>query len=151
MIKEKHAFRYRGKTIYINLEDIKIKRGKLKSSDLKIHDAYVDQYDNLLLLVDYGEELATNSEGCHFWISSKQISASKIESYSDQMNKFVDTNNPEKLLCNTTKLYTLPCNKKTRTVGIFLACYTCGLIASYKVKKRQYLIYLLIEICLPAY
>jgi len=36
------------------------------------------------------------------------------------------------ILCYSTKKFTLPCNKKTRTVGIFLAVYDCGLIASYK-------------------
>lgn len=128
-LKEKHAFKYRNDTIFINLEEIVVKRGRIKQSDLIIYDAYVDQYDNLLLLVDYSKEEA----GSYFWVSAKQISAAKIESYSEQLRQLMNTSYLQDLSCNSTKIFTLPCNKKTRTVGIWLACYTCGLIASYRV------------------
>jgi len=42
------------------------------------------------------------------------------------------TSYKEKSDCNNSKKFTLPCNKKTRTVSIFSAVYDCGLIASYK-------------------
>ena len=128
-IKQKYAFKFMDGTVYLNLEDISIKKGKIKDKNLKIHDAYIDQYDNLLFLVNYGE----NDVVSHFWITSKQITASKIENYSEQLKNILNITSIDDLKCNSTKIFTLPCNKKTRTVGIWLACYTCGIIASYKV------------------
>jgi len=134
--KEKYAFKYRNGTIYIDLDDIVVRKGKLRKNELVIYDAYVDQYDNLLLLVDYGEK----ENDIFFWITSKQIEASKIDKYIEQMKNVFDLNTTDGLSCNSTKIFTLPCNKKTRTVGIWLGCYTCGLIGSYKVKPCLYLI-----------
>ena len=34
--------------------------------------------------------------------------------------------------CNCSKDFTLPCNKKSRTTGVLLSVYNCGIIASYK-------------------
>ncbi len=72
-----------------------------------------------------------------FWVSAKQISSSKIIEYTNQLkeheisnNNFFNKNDPD---CNSSKLFTLPCEQKCRTVGIFLGVYNCGLIGSYKV------------------
>lgn len=104
-------------------------KGKIKQNDLQIHDAHIDQNDNLLLLVDYKNDL----DASFFWISSKQMSSARIESYSRNLEAFLHLKSTDNLACNSTKIVTLPCDKKTRTVGIFLACFNCGLIASYKV------------------
>jgi hypothetical protein len=129
--KTKFAFKYKNGTVYIDLEDIVVRKGKIKKNELIIYDAHVDQYDNLLLLVDYGEKEVDS----YFWITSKQIEASKIEKYTEQMKKVLHLSTIDGLSCNSTKIFTLPCNKKSRTVGIWLGCYSCGLIGSYKVRS----------------
>ncbi len=83
------------------------------------------------MLVDYGEKEVDS----YFWITSKQIEASKIEKYTEQMKKVLHLSTIDGLSCNSTKIFTLPCNKKSRTVGIWLGCYSCGLIGSYKVRS----------------
>ena len=107
----------------IDITTIKIRIGKIKNDGLVIHDAFIDKNDIVLLLVDYKD---SNS---FFWISSKQILASKVESYIDQLKAFEYEDSRS---CNSSKLYTLPCLKKTRTVGMFLACLNCGVISGYR-------------------
>jgi len=107
----------------IDISKITAKRGKIKNEGLTIHDTFVDKNDVLLLLVDYTEIMS------HFWVTSKQIMASKIESYIEQLKDFQQH---DKLTCNSSKLYTLPCLKKTRTVGMFLGCFNCGIINGYR-------------------
>lgn len=109
------------------MEDIIIKRGKIRNESLIIHDAYIDAEDRILLLCDYND---CQKENSFFWVSSKQIQASKIENYIDQLKHLTDKN--ESISCNSSKKYTLPCNKKSRTVGVFLAVFNCGIICSYK-------------------
>lgn len=123
----KHGFRYRnGTTIYLELELIKCTTGKLKSENLIVYDAFVDQNDKLLFLVNYSDV-----ETLPFWKSEKQILASKINDYIEQLKSFKDVSTSDSL-CNSSKQFTLPCNKKTRTVGVFLACYNCGIIAGFR-------------------
>lgn len=107
----------------IDITTIKTRIGKIKNEGLVIHDAFIDKNDILLLLVDYKD---SNS---FFWISSKQILASKVESYIDQLKAF---EYEHRRSCNSSKLYTLPCLKKTRTVGMFLACLNRGVISCYR-------------------
>jgi len=107
----------------IDISTIKPRIGRIKSDGLIIHDAFVDSNDNVLILVDY------SSSESHFWVTSKQIMASKVENYIDQLKSFEKHDDST---CNSSKLYTLPCLKKTRTVGMFLGCFNCGIIAGYR-------------------
>lgn len=93
---------------------------------MTVYDSYVDQDDNLLYLVDYNEEIIDKNN--IFWVSYKQIQASKVASYLDQIKQLMNVDQT----CNSSKMLTLPCIKKNRTVGVFLGCYNCGIIASYK-------------------
>lgn len=129
--KEKQAFRFNDSTIYIDPEEIKITRGKIQNNNLVIHDAYVDRHDNVLLLVNYPGQMKDKNN--FFWISNKQLAASKIEKYINQLKELLNLKSINNITCNSTKIYTLPCPKKARTVGIFLAVNNCGIIGSYKV------------------
>ena len=111
--------------------------GKLKKEGLIIHNAWVDQNDNTLLLVSYSDKINSSKIEDFFWVSAKQISSSKINEYTNQLkeleisnNNLFNKNDPD---CNSSKLFTLPCEQKCRTVGIFLGVYNCGIIGSYKV------------------
>ena len=105
----------------------------LKKTGLVINDAWIDQNDNLLYLVNYQESYKSIKSEDFFWVSSKQLGAAKINEYNNQLQSSINNDIQNDIICNSSKLYTLPCNKKCRTVGIFLACYNCGIIASYKV------------------
>ena len=127
MIDNKQTFRYRNKTILFDLNTIKPKIGKIKNENLIIYDSFINQSDVLLLLVNY-----SNLNSDPFWVTSVQIQASKVDNYIDQLKAF---QKDDKLLskeCNSSKQYTLPCDKKTRTVGLFLGCFNCGIIVSYR-------------------
>ncbi len=119
----RYAFRYRKSTLMIDISTIKPRIGNIKSDGLTIHDTFVDSNDILLILVDY---LSSES---HFWVTSKQILASKVESYIDQLKALEKHDDST---CNSSKLYTLPCLKKNRTVGMFLGCFNCGIISGYR-------------------
>ncbi len=81
-----------------------------------------------MFLVDYGE--SDNFLDSYFWVTEAQICASEVRNYIEQLKNFLGPG--ERYECSSSKKFTLPCKKKTRTVGIFLAVYDCGLIASYK-------------------
>ena len=125
-IANKQAFKYRSKTLFIDLTTIKPKIGRIKSENLVIHDAFIDRHDTLLLLADYSDEM----NEVYFWVTSKQIMATKINSYIEQLKNFQKKDN--EVTCNSSKIYTLPCVKKTRTVGVFLSCFNCGIISGYR-------------------
>ncbi len=110
-----HNFNYRDKKIAFYLEDIEIKKGKLKSQKLKIYDSFVDIYDNLLLLVDYEEEIKNNEPPPCFWVTAKQISGNKITAYVDKLREYLSKNHTETSSCNSTKviLFSLHCSDPT--------------------------------------
>lgn len=94
-IGNKQAFKYRSKTLLIDLTTIKPKIGRIKSENLVIHDAFIDRHDTLLLLVDYSDEMNED----YFWVTSKQIMATKINSYIEQLKNFQKKNN--EVTCNS--------------------------------------------------
>jgi len=124
--EQNQRFMYKdGTSVEIALDDIKPRVGRLKSDNLIIYDAFIDKNDNLLLLVNY-----TESEDSFFWVTKNQIKASKIDSYIEQLKKFEKKSETSE--CSSSKKYALPCNKKSRTVGMFLGVYNCGIIVSFK-------------------
>ena len=124
--EQTHRFKYKnGTAVVVALEAIKAKVGKIKSENLIIYDAFIDKNDTLLLLVNYSD-----SESEFFWVTQKQIKASKVVSYIEQLKMFEKPTNFNP--CSSSKKYTLPCNKKARTVGMFLGVYNCGIIVSFK-------------------
>ncbi len=125
LIGDKYTFRYRKKTMLLDLNTIRPKVGRIKYENLVIHDSFVDRNDNVLLLVDYSDD----STGTFFWVTSNQILATKVEAYIEQLKNFKKDVDPS---CSSSKIYTLPCVKKTRTVGMFLSCFNCGIIAGYR-------------------
>jgi len=77
-------------------------------------------------LVDYSDDLT----GSFFWVTSNQIMATKVEDYIEQLKNFKKDVEPS---CSSSKLFlTIPCVKKTRTVGMFLSCFNCVIIAGYR-------------------
>lgn len=109
----------------VELKSIKTRVGRIKGENLTIYDAFLDRNDTLLLLVDYSNDLTET----FFWVSSNQIISTKIENYIEQLKQFqLD----QVSSCNSSKMYTLPCVKKTRTVGLFLSVYNCGIISGYR-------------------
>lgn len=121
--EQKKAFRYRDSTVYIDLNSIKPRVGQIKKENLIIYDSFIDKNDDLLLLVNY-----SNVKTDYFWVTKKQIQASKVDAYIEQLALLI----PSDYLCNSSKLLVLPCIKKSRTVGLFLGVYNCGIIISYK-------------------
>ena len=160
-VGDAHACRYKGKTIYFKLNDIKPKigpihyvllffnkirfecrfisnyllifhLGRIRSLNLVIHDSYVTQDDVLLFLVDYNEYPDDGKK--LFWVTMKQIQASQVNSYIDQMKLFINNEN----FCNSSKLLTLPCEKKTEPLWFFLLATIVELlflIKKYSVMK----------------
>lgn len=118
-------FKYRETTLMINIEEIKPRLGRMKNKGLVIHDIFINQDDINLFLVDY-EDSHQNS---WFWATEKQIQSVNVKAYLEQISKFKDEYDTIFRNCKATYA---PCYKKSRTVGIFLACYNCGIIANYK-------------------
>ena len=126
-MEKAQAFRYRNNsTVYINLDEIKPRQGNIKKEGLIIYDAFVDLEDRLLLLVNYQD----SNDHSLFWVSESQIKSSNVAAYIKQLENF-ETRDFDQA-CNSTKIYTLPCKKKARTVGMFLGCFNCGIIVSFK-------------------
>ena len=71
---------YRDSTVYIDLNSIKPRVGQIKKENLIIYDSFIDKNDDLLLLVNY-----SNVKTDYFWVTKKQIQASKVDAYIEQL------------------------------------------------------------------
>ena len=65
------------------------------------------------------------SDNSPFWATENQIPNSILKSFLTESQK----NN---ISCKTLKSFALPCDKKSRTVGEFLAVYNCGIICGFR-------------------
>ncbi|CAF0969181.1 unnamed protein product, partial [Brachionus calyciflorus] len=111
------TFKYGDKLLKCNVSQIQPKVGRVKTDDLIIFDSYVNKKDQVLYLV-------SNETNMPFWVTENQIPKSFIDFF------FKNTNNPEN--CQTLKSLCMPCEKKNRTVGEFLAVFKCGIICGFR-------------------
>lgn len=123
---EQLTFKYADKQLKCNVSQIKCKQpGKLQEQNLIIHDSFIDQNDKIFYLVNY-----ENKDP--FWAGEKQIPSNVLNFYLTNL-KSVDTET-----CNSMKKFTLPCEKKVRTVGVFLATFNCGIVIGFKeILKKE--------------
>ncbi|CAF1137419.1 unnamed protein product [Brachionus calyciflorus] len=74
-------------------------------------------------LVYYNDE-------CPFWANKAQVPADIIEKYEKKQNKPVS-------FSKNQKNYIEVCKNKDKTDGVFLGCYNCNIIASFKEINRN--------------
>ena len=86
-----------------------------------IHDSFVDQDDRLLFLISYKNEPENI-----FWLTENQLSAAKRLDFTEVMKEAT------KIKVDGSKLFTLPCEKKARTVGLFVGMTNCGMIINFR-------------------
>lgn len=67
--------------------------GQIKKENLVIYDSFIDKNDDLLLLVNYSD-----AKTDYFWVSKKQIKASKGVAYIEQLALLI----PNDYLCNSS-------------------------------------------------
>ncbi|CAF1017018.1 unnamed protein product [Brachionus calyciflorus] len=128
-VDEKMTFNYEDKQFKCNVSQIKCRQpGRLEGKNLKIHDSFIDHNENLFYLVNYDYEDP-------FWAGEKQIPHSVIDNFLSNLKRdIIDS-------CNSMKKFTLPCEKKNRTVGVFLATFNCGIVCGFKeILKKETLI-----------
>ncbi|RNA24790.1 hypothetical protein BpHYR1_001525, partial [Brachionus plicatilis] len=127
---EKHAeedpkfnFKYKDGIYQCCLSQIKLKKGRIFShQSIQIHDLF-DHQEGIFFLCDY------SNEKIPFWVSENQLNKSEV----DQFMKIRKANcNQENIEYNSSSKLTEPCNHKSKTDGIFLGCYNCNIIASFK-------------------
>ena len=121
-------FEIDGETIFINVKDIKPTcTDKLKHVEIdkvKIHDTFLDEKDRLLYLLTYNKKI--------FWLEESRIPIDVLNNFLLLWkNSYVSESSES---CNIRKDIDsdIPCKNKTRTKGVLLAVYNCGIIGSYK-------------------
>lgn len=133
-------FRYDDRIFLCNLSQIKcsFSHTLANKNKIKIYDSFIDKNDKVLYLVDYSDKNP-------FWATENQIPFSI-------RNRFIKSLKFNDDLCNTNKAFTLPCNKKLRTVGVFAGVYNCGIVCGFKeifksesIKQTANFIFELIE------
>lgn len=115
----KLKFKFGDKFFECNIDNIKPNTGKPEHEKLKIYDCFINKNEKVLYLVGYEQFLP-------FWASENQLSKEAREQF-DRKNNF-----GEGIDCKTLKCLSYPCDKKTRTVGEFLAVYNCGIICGFR-------------------
>ncbi|CAF0844130.1 unnamed protein product [Brachionus calyciflorus] len=116
-IDQKVLFKYGDKYIKCNLSQVQPKSGRVSTENLIIYDSFVNKKDHVLYLV-------SNDSNNPFWVTENQIPKVYIENF---LKKNHDQEN-----CQTLKSLCMPCEKKNRTVGEFLAVFNCGIICGFR-------------------
>jgi hypothetical protein len=89
-----------------------------KNVKVKIHDYFENHSGNIYYLVTISE-----SDDNPFWATENQIPLELIEEYNQKKPKV-------ELSCLTKK--TIKCVKKTRTQGILISAFNCGIICGFR-------------------
>ena len=110
--------------MYIDVNTIQATPYTSKLDGAEICDCFVNQDDQLLYLMNKKDKI--------FWLEESFIPKDKIDTFMS-----IWKNSAENMLTNTMcrvnkEKDETPCLKKTRTKGMLLAVYNCGIIGSYK-------------------
>ncbi|CAF1057275.1 unnamed protein product [Brachionus calyciflorus] len=118
------SFNYRNTLYKCLASQISLKQfGRLVDrNDLVIYDVFESNKGDYYL-VDYNDE-------CPFWASKAQVPAEIIEKYEKKQNKPLS-------FSKNQKNYIEVCKNKDKTDGVFLDCYNCNIIASFKEINRN--------------
>jgi len=119
-------FQIDGDTKYIDLNDIKPKRAESINENMrvnmKIQDVFQDKNDNILYLVSFNKQ--------YFWLNESDVPKQQLHQFLSFW-KHAEQTKMEENSCKIRKESDYPCNFKTRTKGLLLAVYNCGIIAAY--------------------
>ena len=120
-------FNIDNRTEYIKINDIQCTpstniKESLKDS-MKIHDAFLDKDDKILYLVSYA--------GKFVWLNEESLPKETLGSFLSYWNSSQEKEATEST-CTVRKDMDYPCNNKTRTKGVLLAVYNCGIIGGYQ-------------------
>ena len=114
-------FRLHDTTIEVDVSNIKPRKGRFKESEVQLHDSFVDQDDRLLFLATYITEPKKI-----FWLTENQLSSAKQRDFRELMKNSLQNSQ------SGSRVFTLPCEKQARTVGIFVGMTNCGIIINYR-------------------
>ena len=119
-------FNVEDKVTYLKVNEIKVAKIKFiqKNSPYTIHDCFVNQ-DNELLFLAIGEKKEI------FWINESDVSKTCMNEFLNIYDKRKDHIMLSYTRCMVRKEHTIPCMKKTRTTGVVLAVYNCGIICGF--------------------
>jgi hypothetical protein len=116
-----------GKAISINLQDIKPtcmrKLKKVGKNDMKIHDTFLDENGTVLYLVTCGGKL--------YWLEEKNIDKEILVNFLSFWGQ--SNAKDSESICKIRKDLdnSFPCKNKTRTKGVLLGVFNCGIIGAY--------------------
>ncbi|CAF1087177.1 unnamed protein product, partial [Brachionus calyciflorus] len=113
-------FTVEDKTLSFHIDQIK-PDNVFENKISKIHDCFYTREENYLFL----SELTNNKL---VWVTENQIDATLFEDFFRKKNSFADKLDLE---CQTLKSKTL-CDFKTRTKGILISAFNCGIVTGYR-------------------
>lgn len=88
---------------------------------IRIYDCFTTNNDEKYFLVDY-------LDNDPFWASENQLSRSKVDHFTSNPNLYLS-----RCFWDSKKNTVIePCDRKSKTDGIFLGCYNCNVIASFR-------------------
>lgn len=117
-VDPKLSFKFNQSIFQCNLSQIQPKKGNFSTNNLTIYDSFINSKDVILFLVGF-------QDSNPFWVTENQLQKNLIE-------KFLMTENDLNLTCRTLKIHSFPCEKKSRTIGEFLAVFNCGIICGFR-------------------
>lgn len=119
-------FYIESKIVHINVSEITAARKEFiqAHSPYTIHDCFVNQENDLLFLA-IGEKKET------FWIIESDVPKSSMEEFFNLYENRKDKTLLSDTKCMIRKEDAIPCMKKTRTTGVMLAVYNCGIVCGF--------------------
>ena len=127
----KISFNVGSTNLFYDINNIKSTvKGKLSSPNIQIHDYFVNLKNKTLYLV------SDKDHQC-YWCTPQQLNKDLIEKYNEtiKLKATEEENGSENEHASTDcsrKEFSILYKNKTRSVGIMLAVYNCGIICAYK-------------------
>ncbi len=107
------------------------------SSVLKIHDVYCADEESEKYIPESALFLVELKSKKIAWVNNLSVTKEHLDLFKNEIldNEIKSIHSKQyanEILCNTNKEERFPCANKTKTRGILLATYNCGIIVSYR-------------------
>jgi hypothetical protein len=119
-------FKINEETIYLDVRNILPSLPREYVNDTTtahIHDCFVNQDDQILYLLKQNKKI--------FWLQEHDIPREKLRAFLSVW-KISEERSMTETCCRVRKELDIPCTKKTRTKGVLLAVFNCGIVGAYK-------------------
>ena len=117
-------FKVNNQTQFVDVRKIRCTKYSGNFENTQICGCFVNQDDKLLYFLNNGEKT--------FWLEECYIPRDIIQKYMSDWSKSSTENVAANDTCRIRKDNDIPCLKKTRTKGMFLLVFNCGIIGSFK-------------------